>query len=620
MSTVTSPPPQRSGGADSSSAFASRGANKSRKGRGKFLLGIVVLAVIGIGAYMMYFRGPRGVIATTGPTAYPVTRKSFAIKLNEKGELEATRSVDVKCEVEGRSTIIWLIPEGNEVKKGDLLAKLASNEIEDKIRSEQITVQNSKASADAAQQELDIALDQHASDIRKAVLAVTNAKTELEKYQKGDYELSLLEKELALETAKKTWEQAKSTLIDSQELFKKKFITERELESQQLDEYKAGVEVQKAERSKQVFLEYDHPKNLQQKQTDIEEAEKDLERTRKKSEAEAAKLRSNAEAKQAEFELTRDRLAKLVEQQAKTEIRAPADGLVVYFAEDMWRGNERQIAEGSEVYERQTIIQLPDTSEMKVKVRIHEAKTSKIAVGQSATVEVEGIPGVVFTGKVSKIAPLADSQNRWLNPNLKEYDTEITLDPNKSELKPGVTARAEILVRQVDDVVAVPVQAVYSRAGRTFVFSGKNERSAEPVPVETGYSSDEFVEIRNGVSAGDDVLLAHTAAMIAKLPDETGDAGNSAGRRPPGGGKRGPGAGQRGAGGGKDQGGKQRGSGAPAGGASKGAPASDTTSTTERTDGKSTDATSTEAESIEAESTDAAQPAENAESDTKATS
>ncbi|HRX87062.1 MAG TPA: efflux RND transporter periplasmic adaptor subunit [Phycisphaerae bacterium] len=479
---------------------------------------MAIVAVAATGYMLM--RGSATKASGISASTYPVTKRSFNVTLNEKGELEATRSVDVKCEVEGRSTIIWLIDEGAEVKKGDLLVKIASNEIEDKIRAEQITVQNAQAAAEAAQKELEIGLDQNASDIRKAQLALDNAVIEQQKYLEGDYQLQLLEKKLALETAIRTHAQAKSILDDSEELATKKYITPRELEDRRLDEYKTGVEVEKAQKALDVFENYDHKQNLQTKASDVEEARKELERTRKKSEAEEAKLRANASAKQAEYELTAERLKKFTDQRDKTEIRAPADGLVVYYSEQFWRGNNNQIAEGAEVYERQTLIQLPDTSAMKVKVRIHEAKTSKIAIGQRARIEVEGIPGVMFTGKVSKIAPLADSQNRWLNPNLKEYDTEITLDPTDRDLKPGVTARVEILVREVQDVIAVPIQAVYSRNGKSFAFVGHNVDRADPVEIETGYSSDEFVEVRSGLKEGDYVILAQDDVLLAKLPEQ----------------------------------------------------------------------------------------------------
>jgi len=60
-------------------------------------------------------------------------------------------------------------------------------------------------------------------------------------------------------------------------------------------------------------------------------------------------------------------------------------------------------------------------------------------IGQGIA-RVEGLPGVMLTGTVTRIAPLADSQNRWLNPDLKQYRTEITLDKADVRLTPNATA------------------------------------------------------------------------------------------------------------------------------------------------------------------------------------
>ena len=500
----------------------------------KWLGGSALVVVLAAAAYFSF-----GATARHGPRAaetYEVVRRSFSVVLNEKGELDATKSENVKCEVEGRSTIIWLIPEGTEVAEGDLLVKLASNEIEEKVQAEEIKAQNTKAAAEAAEKELAIMLDQNASDIRKAELAQRNAKIELNKYLKGDFIQERLEKELALETARRTLVRDAGILEDSRQLRDKGFLTERDFQQKELNKHRAEVEVQKSQVALDTFLEYTHDKNDKQKRSDVQEASKDLDRTRNKAAAQEAKQRATTTARQAESKLTQQRLDKLLEQQRKTDIYAPATGLVVYDAgEHRW--DPRQIAEGSEVWERQSIIKLPDTSQMKAKLRIHEAKTSKIALDQPATIEIEGIPGAAFTGKVTKIAPLADSQNRWLNPNLKEYDTEITLDPTERELKPGVTARVTILVRDVQDVLAIPVQAVFSRGDDTFAFVGDGQSDAKPMPIEVGSSSDEYVEVRSGLAEHDTVLLAATDALLAKLPtnQKKGMANGARKRRPPAG-------------------------------------------------------------------------------------
>ncbi|MEZ6083383.1 MAG: efflux RND transporter periplasmic adaptor subunit [Phycisphaerae bacterium] len=475
---------------------------------------VIGIAVIGGLIYFLRTDKQKSAVAE----AHQVSRRSFSVMLNEKGELEAKKSTDVKVEVEGRSTIIWLIDEGAQVEKGDLIARIASNEIEERIQAEDIKAQNAKAAAEAADQQFEIMLDQNQSDIRKARLALTNAEIEQRKYLEGDSVQMLNAKENALRTAKIRLEQAQDVLKDSRALHDKGHLSKLDFERDILSEIEAKDAVEAAELDLKTFKTYTMPKELAQKASDVDEARKDLERTIKKAEATEMKDRAQTAAKHAEYTLVAERLEKLREQRVKTELRAPSSGMVVYdTGPNRW--NRREVAEGAEVIERQTVVKLPDPSQMIVKLRIHEAKTSLIAVGQKARVEVEGIPDVLFDGTVTKIAPLADSQNNWLNPDMKEYATEIELDTNNYELKPGVTARADILVKNVDNALTVPVQAVYSVGERHFVFNGKSQTGAKPKEIVVGAANDSFVEVSSGLSEGDWVLLAVDDSLLAALPN-----------------------------------------------------------------------------------------------------
>ncbi len=477
----------------------------------------VLFAVVAVVAVLLWRLSTAGGNTQAKANVFTVAPRSFPVVLREKGELKAAKSVDVKSKVEGRSTIIWLIEEGTQVKEGELLVKLASDEIEEKVRAEEIKETNAAAAAAAAEKEHEILLDQNASDLRKAELDLEMALIEKQKYLEGDWEQTKLDMQLEMERADKVLERARTELKASQELFGKEFITEGDLYRDELSEMEAGIAVKKAALNKQTTEKYTHPKELQQRESDVEEARKERERVKKSNAAKESKSAASLSAKQAEWSLTKERLAKYREQQDHCEIHAPQEGLVV-FDTGAHRWDRRQIAEGAEVYERQTIIKLPDVSVMMVTVRIHEAKTDRIALGQHATVEVEGMPGQTFRGKVTKIATLADSQNMWLNPDLKEYETEITLDQTDAPLKPGVTARADIIVTSLEDVLAVPIQTVFTKAGHHFVFK-QNGADAEPVEIEVGSSSDEFVEITKGLSEGEEVRLAVSEALRQTLPE-----------------------------------------------------------------------------------------------------
>jgi hypothetical protein len=70
----------------------------------------------------------------------------------------------------------------------------------------------------------------------------------------------------------------------------------------------------------------------------------------------------------------------------------------------------------------------------------------------SAYVVLDSMPDQRYHGVITKVAPLPDSQSRWGNPNLKVYATEIRIADHLPDVKPGVSARAEIIVTNLADV------------------------------------------------------------------------------------------------------------------------------------------------------------------------
>ena len=518
------------------------GARTHRRRAGWIVTVQVVAAVLvlgGVGVVAMKWGAPGASIKPADQ--YVVTPRTFKVVLREKGELKAAKSIDVINAVEGRSTIISLVPEGTPVQKGDLLVELASDEIENKIIQEGLKEANAKAAVEVAQKQLEIQLDKNASDIRKAELEVELKKLELDRYVNGEWTQAEKESDIAIDQAEILLKRRKDDFEAADSLFKRKFITKTEYEEDEFNYQKAQWDLDKARHAKNVLKEYTHRAELRRRESEHQEAVKELDRVAKNAQAEEFKARSDLEGKEKELKLIVDQLAKLMDQRQKCRILAPSAGFVVYFGAEgggRFFNNDQQIREGASVHERQVLMTLPDTSEMMVVVRIHEAKTNKLSLGQEASITVEGLPGAVLSGKVTKIAALADTQNRWLNPDLKEYETEITIDKNEYPLKPGVTSHAEILVEVVEDRLAVPVQSVYTQAGRRYVFRA-NGATMEAVEIKVGAIGTEFAEIREGVSAGESVLLAFGDDQKRLIPESVpGERGGPRERGAPG--ERGP--------------------------------------------------------------------------------
>src|SRR5690242_21260957 len=92
---------------------------------------------------------------------------------------------------------------------------------------------------------------------------------------------------------------------------------------------------------------------------------------------------------------------------------------------------------------------------------------------------------------------LPDSQNRWLNPDLKVYLTTVTIQGTNDWLKPGMSAKVEIFVSRLPDVVYVPVQAVSAAEGKQVCYLASGHKPEQRV-VEVGEFNDEFIEIKAG--------------------------------------------------------------------------------------------------------------------------
>jgi len=447
-------------------------------------------------------------------TTFKVRPISFPVVLREKGEVKAKTSVDVRCEVDGQSTILWLIPEGTIVKQGDLLAELESQDIADRIRQKEIEVADLTAAVEKSQIDYEIQIDENKSNIRKGELKLRLAKLELEKYQQGEYPKQRREAELGIKVANEKKRRAEDNCKSSQKLYEQQYITRSALEDDKFSLYTATIEVEKANLNLEILEKYTHPAALPQKESNVTEAEKELARTKKQAAGRAASAQAKLQSQQAKLEICKKQLNERKKQQENCKIHAPASGMVVYATTDYWRGES--ISEGSKVRNMQTIIQLPDTSVMQVVVKIHEAKISKLKLGCRAAVTVEGVPDKSFVGTVTKIAPLAASQHRWLNPDIKEFETEVTLDEANPGLKPNATAEVEIVIDYLENVLAVPIQSIYGFGGDNYVFVKKG-RGFKPVKVTLGSSSTEYAELLDGPKPGQEVMMTISDEMKQML-------------------------------------------------------------------------------------------------------
>ena len=464
-------------------------------------IAVPAVLVLALAAFLA-FRGGKEEAPATLYAA--VAEGPLVISVEEFGEIAPSQQIVLKNEVQGRVSIISLVPEGTMVQEGDVLVQLDVSSKIDERDSQEITLQNAQSALEVAREELEIQKNQAASDVELAEENFLFAKEDLAKYEEGEYPARLTDQKGQLMLKEQQVKQAKDKYEWSKKLYAENFISSTELEGDELSWKSSQLTFETAQRELVLLETYTHRRDLAKFRSDMKQKEMALLRTRKRAASSIAKAESDLRAKESEFRKQRQRLDKLTNQIAKATIRAPRSGQVVYAGENRSR---EPLQEGQEVWERQELIRLPTADTFIAKFNLHEANLKAIATGMPVRVRCDAVPGKVYTGTVSKIAPMPDNERRWMNPDLKEYPTEVLIDGGAGEIKNGLGCKVEIVVEQYEKAIYVPVQCVVRIGGGSYVWvkapGGDVRRAVEP-----GLANSRFIRILSGLSAGEEVSLA----------------------------------------------------------------------------------------------------------------
>lgn len=518
--------------AASSSAAAGGSARAERKRFWVYavggVVGVTVAAVLGL--WVLLGQATAKVDAV-GETSLAL-RDRMLVSITESGEIDAKRSVDVRCAVEGQSTIVWIIEEGTVVKQGDKLIELDSADLQERVRTQDMQFKTAASAYEKADKAFLIQESQRQSLLSAADLKIKFAHLDLKKYlgndladrlvaAEGKMPFDTLIKDVALggealqekrklqsdiDLAGEELSRAASKAEWTRTLKEKGYVTGSELEADELAYKRQQVALQQARTALELFLLYEFPKSAEKFYTDWMESKREYDRVDTRTSSELASAKSDRDNRKQALELETTRLQKVQEQLENTTIKAPQPGMVVYDVSSSRFSQENIIQVGTTVRHQQTLIKLPDMSEMNVKVKLHESVVKQASEGAPAYVTIDAFPKERLTGKVTKVAIMPDRGNFWSNPGVKAYITEVTLDSTPPGLKPGMSAQVEILVNQRDGILQLPISAIHVDKGYQIVYV-KAPTGIEVRRVEVGMSNNRVVEILKGVTEGEEVYL-----------------------------------------------------------------------------------------------------------------
>ena len=407
---------------------------------------VAVLALLGAGAYFVWWRPRQESVAAPPPVTAVAQRGTLRLTVPSTGRVVSNLDVDIKCKASG--AIIELpFDVGDAVKKDELLVKLDPVDEQRVLKQAEVALEASQAKLAVARQNLIVAERTLETDRQRAEAALRSAEAAARDARaKADRVKDLLAADLA-----------------SQE----EYDTAETLATQGAAEL-ATAKARIAELQTQ-FLALE----LHRQEVKLAEAQ--------------------VEGNQVGLSIAQDRLR-------DTKVAAPIDSIVA--ARNVQIG--QIISSGiSNVGGGTTILTLSDLSRIFVLASVDESDIGTVRLGQPVAITADAFPAKAFQGEVVRIA------TRGVNlSNVVTFEVKIEVKgETKALLKPEMTANVEIVTEVKEGVLLVPGEAIVRQAGgRRVVTVIRDDGKTEDVVVEPGLSDGRVTEVLSGLAEGQTVV------------------------------------------------------------------------------------------------------------------
>ncbi len=182
-------------------------------------------------------------------------------------------------------------------------------------------------------------------------------------------------------------------------------------------------------------------------------------------------------------------------------VKAPHDGYFVL--EKNWFGQQSSV--GSTVFAGSKFASIPNLEKMEAVLNVLEAEAAGLANGQSATVLIDAFPERVLHGKVSSVSATAAPIER--DSPVKYFTVVVELDEADPDwIKPGAMVRAEVLINQLSNTIAIPNQAVFQKDSSNWVLLQQGNELVHRT-VKLGLRGANRSQVIEGLESGDEIAL-----------------------------------------------------------------------------------------------------------------
>ncbi|MDY4921293.1 MAG: efflux RND transporter periplasmic adaptor subunit [Phascolarctobacterium sp.] len=210
---------------------------------------------------------------------------------------------------------------------------------------------------------------------------------------------------------------------------------------------------------------------------------------------------STYDAAYADYLVAKSNYEKAASDVSDTIISTPIDGYII--------GKPTPVGQtiSSGISTPQVIMSVATLDNMEIEALVDESDIGQVKDGQKVKFTVDAYPDETFTGVVRLISKSATTEN-----NVIYYKVYVTVDDAKGKLLPTMTARAEFIINEAQDVLMVPLNCIYKDGKRSYVkvYNSKTKESRD-VDVEVGLSNDNNIVVKGAALKEGEQLLVRKA-------------------------------------------------------------------------------------------------------------
>jgi multidrug resistance efflux pump len=457
-------------------------------------------AFVALGTLAVYHHAPEQL-----PPSELVAPGPFVVTLKGAGDLVPAQRHMVAAPFSAK--VDKLAEEGKEVKAGDVVATLNTQELEEQKQEEELHL--SSLGKDAQLHALTAERDRKKllTDRRGAQDLLALKQLELKQLVAGTPKADLAQLELKATAAARAFATAEEEFKLQEGLLAKGVIRPIDLD-------KGKLALAEARRAREVaasalaIAQHGYPDpQVAAARLEVRQARNSLAIVEGKLASLARTSAMDAAEDAAERDFSRARVQLLAHRIATATLKAPTAGVVVMNSVYTNSGRKK-LQVGDEARENAAFMEVADVSAVFIKVEIKEVDIGRVKVGMPARIHVDSL-NKTFDGKLQRLGVLAyekpDAINREGAP--KVFEGLITTNERSTAFRPGMSVNVELIVDRLDQVLTVPNRALATRNGQTTVGVWHAGREPERRVVTAGAHTEERTVITRGLAPGERILL-----------------------------------------------------------------------------------------------------------------